>query len=389
MRAVAARRQPHPLAAKADILYKGGVRSRKGVIGPAAYWPIVLAPPLAERMELETAPNSATVESYVLTRAAEQAWRQINSSVPSGYSPIHWIHGPPGSGKTHFLNYVLALERRAGSGEVEHGRQITCDLNVAGGASADKVERLCLDILAKELVGDPRPAIIWREMRGPAAISVALEHARRTGVRSITIAFDFGADDCADAMPFFAALAAGASESRDVRLRVFAAVRDRPSDSPLALEVGPADSIEAAMVALRRTRRLADDSSRAIAEAYRGIDTDGFDPHSIFPFHPVTVRALVSVASPPGTVAAISWLAREVLRECELRTGNTPGADKLVYPADLMRTRIVAGAVESKLGEGGRTALGIARSALAAFDRGEQRFAADIIDTLVVERAYA
>jgi hypothetical protein len=339
-------------------------------------------------MELETAPNSATVESYILTRAAEQAWRQINSNRSSGDSPIHWIYGPPGSGKTHFLNYLLALERRAGSGEVEHGRQITCDLRLEGGARADIIERLCLDALARELVGDPRPAIIWREMRGTAAISVALEHARRTGVRSITIACDFGPDDCAETLPFLAALAAGASEVQELRVRIFAAVRDRPPDSAVAFEVGPADSDEATVIAVRRARRLADDASGEIEEAYGGIETGSLDPCSIYPFHPVAVRALASVASPPATVAAISWLAREVLRECEIRDGSVSSANQLVCSADLMRIRVVAAAVESQLGESGRAALRIARAALAAFNRSDHRIAADIIDTLVVERAH-
>jgi hypothetical protein len=340
-------------------------------------------------VELETTPNPATVESYVLTRAAEQAWRRINSNAPSSDREIYWIHGAPGSGKTHFLNYVLALERRAGFGGADHGRRITCDLDVAGRSSAENTERLCLEVLARELAGDPRSRIIWREMRGPTAISVALEHARRMGVRSITIAFDFGPDDCAEAMPFFATLAAGASEPHDVRLRIFAAVRDRPPDVALAFEVGPADSNEAAIVALRRTRRLAGGSSKAVARTYRGVDTNGFDPQDIYPFHPATVRALASLARPPGTLAAISWLAREVLRDGELRIGSATSADKLVYPARLMRTRVVTAGIESKLGDSGRAALVIVRAAVAAFNRDERDAAVDIIDTLVVQRASA
>ncbi|MGH7865366.1 MAG: hypothetical protein ACREQB_10270 [Candidatus Binataceae bacterium] len=362
---------------------------RKGVMERGAKWPIVLAPPVAERVALESAPNPATVESYVLTRAAERAWRQINSDASTSDRGIYWVHGAPGSGKTHFLNYVLALERRAGSGGAGEGRHITCDLDIAGRASAQNAERLCLEVLAKELAGDPRSRIMWREMRGPAAIGVALEHARRTGVGSITIAFDFGADDCAEAMPLLAALAAQASQARGVRLRVFAAVRDRPSDSALAMEVGPADSNEAAVVALRRTRRLADDASKAVARAYRGVDTNGFDAEDIYPFHPAVVRALVALATPAATVEAISRLASEVLSGCEPRTDGAAGADWLVRPATLMQTAAVSAQIEAKLGDSGRAALRIARAASASFGGDERQTAADIVDTLVVQRASA
>jgi hypothetical protein len=74
-----------------------------------------LEPPAPERLQLETAPPLSTVASYVFTRAAERSWEVLNQHLAQPQGAVFWIGGPAGCGKTHFLDYVIALQRQAGT----------------------------------------------------------------------------------------------------------------------------------------------------------------------------------------------------------------------------------------------------------------------------------
>ncbi|HXN13211.1 MAG TPA: hypothetical protein VN865_08910, partial [Candidatus Acidoferrales bacterium] len=74
-----------------------------------------LEPPAPERLELQTSPRISTVASYVFTRAAEHSWEVLNQHLEAPDGGVFWIGGPAGCGKTHFLDYVIALQRRAGA----------------------------------------------------------------------------------------------------------------------------------------------------------------------------------------------------------------------------------------------------------------------------------
>src|ERR1700676_1871114 len=72
-----------------------------------------LEPPEVERLELQTSPRVSTVASYVFTRAAERSWQLLNQHLEGPQGGVFWIGGPAGCGKTHFLDYGVAMQRHA------------------------------------------------------------------------------------------------------------------------------------------------------------------------------------------------------------------------------------------------------------------------------------
>jgi hypothetical protein len=75
---------------------------------PVGDW-IEAGPPIDLRVALADEPDAEVVSSYVLTRGAEAAWAAINEQVSRPRGELFWIGGSAGSGKTHFLNYAVAL----------------------------------------------------------------------------------------------------------------------------------------------------------------------------------------------------------------------------------------------------------------------------------------
>src|SRR6202790_2649674 len=102
-------------------------------------------------MPLEKVPAAATVSTYVFTRGASRAWEAINGHLAGGRGALFWITGPAGAGKTHFLNYVLALSARAGALSAETARYLTLPLEVTGDVTAAEIERLLLELVAAAL----------------------------------------------------------------------------------------------------------------------------------------------------------------------------------------------------------------------------------------------
>jgi hypothetical protein len=337
-----------------------------------------------ERLKLETAPRVETVASFVFTRAAERSWEVLNQHLAASGGGVFWIGGPAGCGKTHFLDYVIALQSRAGALDAENARRLICGLEVAGPLHAAELERYLLSMLAEQIGADSRSGDLWRQMRGAAALTIALEGAKRTGVRAVTVAIDFGLSECEAAADFFAVLAEVAATFSQVKFTVIAAGRSTAPDEARHLEVAPRDASEEMIVAVRRARRLTSWAKRDADRAYAGIDTAGFAPDAIFPFHPVALSALRSIATPaPATIAALSRLAREALGTPH--DGDHP-LDLLVYPPDLTMNPAISKRVELRLARPGRAALKIAHDALARSFQGNQKeLAREIIDTLVVE----
>ncbi len=183
-----------------------------------------LEPLAPERLVLETSPRAATVSSYVFTRAAERSWEVLNQHLAEPQGAVFWVGGPAGCGKTHFLDYVLALQRRAGPLDAQNMRRLVCGLEPAGRMSAAEVEQLLLSALAEQIGGDPRSSgDLFRQLRGAAALNVGLEAARRTGIRAVTVAIDFGTSHCESVADFFAMLAQVAGSFRQVKFTVVAA----------------------------------------------------------------------------------------------------------------------------------------------------------------------
>src|SRR5215471_17623331 len=230
-----------------------------------------LLPPIAERMELETSPRMSTVASYVLTAAAERAWETLNRHLEAAQGGVFWIGGPTGCGKTHFLNYVIALHKRAGALDAQNARRIVCGLELAGRIDNAEIESILLSVLADQIRGDPRAGDIFRQMRGAAALNVGLENASRTGIKAVTVAIDFGMSDGAAAAELFAMLAEVAASFRQVKFTVIAAGRSTAPRSAHTLKVAPRDANEATMIAVRRARRLVEDAEIAADKIYSGI----------------------------------------------------------------------------------------------------------------------
>ncbi|MHB8384235.1 MAG: hypothetical protein ACYDC3_18065 [Candidatus Binataceae bacterium] len=343
--------------------------------------PITLAPAALERAELELTPREHTVASFVMTRAAERSWEILNRAIAGPLGAMLWIVGPAGCGKTHFLNYALALEDRAATPGAEPGRHLVCGFELAGRILGSEIEAYLLETLAEQIGAERESVALWRGLGGAEAVSLAMEHARRTGVRALTIAIDFSASDAAAGAEYFRALANLARTCRIVRLTIIGASRAPAPDGAIALAVMPEGRDELMCVAIARARIVRQDVAEFIHELYAGVDLRGFDPPAIFPFHPLTVRALSLLAKPAGSVGAAARLAREAIAS-EIDNG---APSRLVYCADLMESAAIARRVEARMGETGRAALKTAQGALAAFHGNEKLLAREIVHAIAVE----
>ncbi|HEY6394516.1 MAG TPA: hypothetical protein VIX12_03795 [Candidatus Binataceae bacterium] len=361
---------------------------------------VELWPPVQDAFELELSPRAETVQTFVMTRAAEGSWQRINAHLGGESGAFFWIGGPAGSGKTHFLNYIIALGDRAGALNVSNMRRVICGFEVAGRVDSAELEIYTLESLAQEISGSQKAAPMWREMRGAGALKVAMEQARRVGIREVIVAIDFGRST-PDSEEYLAVLSGVAAECRHVRLTVIAAGRAQAAKFAVPLEVAPADVSEQMRVGLGRARRLTADDRR-IGELYHGIDCDGMEPSAIFPFHPAAAAAIRAISD--GTTASIAQLAREALAtaledgavsshsrqpHASLFYSRQPHASRsgrLLYQADLNESSIIQTRIRSALGESGDVALRLARDSVSHFHGNQKELARQIVATLVIER---
>src|SRR5690242_493660 len=239
---------------------------------------IEFGPPVADRASVEPTPSADTLKFYLLTEAASRSWAAIARSLASGAGEVFWIGGPAGVGKTHFLNYVMALEERAAAVQ---GRCAILRLGFETVAEPSELERRMVDLLAREIGAGDVGAMLWRRLHGAEALGLALEQAHRVGIRAISVAIDLGATDAESWDDYFAELARVAERSRQVAFNVYVGSRMRPPATATALQVAPADGAEAMLAALARTRQVVDEP--AAAALYDGSDLGGFAPAAIFP----------------------------------------------------------------------------------------------------------
>ncbi len=338
---------------------------------------IEFGPPVADRASLESVPGAGTVEFYLLTEAASRAWAAISASLASGAGAVFWIGGPPGAGKTHFLNYVMALEERAGAAK---GRCAIVRLGLEAGAGAYDLEQRMFDLLAREIGAGDAGAMLWRRLHGGEALGVAFERAHRVGIRAISVAIDFGATDAASWDDYFAELARVAARDRQIAFNVYVAARTRAPATAMALEVAPADGGERMLAALARTRRVVDEA--AAAALYDGADLGSFAPRAIFPFDPRAIETLRGLAGEPANVAALAKIVGAAL--AARRENAAGGSARPLLPVELMEAAAVARRADERLGEAGRAALRIAHRAADAME--ERGCARGIVDALMLER---
>ena len=344
-----------------------------------------LTPVITDRMALEAKPADEIAACYVLTHAATTAWETFNRYLGAEPGALFWIGGAAGVGKTHFLNYVLELDRRAGTIAAEETRRITLGLEIVRTISAAELEAQVLEALARALVGNQRGSALWREMGGGAgALSVALNHAYRGGFRAVTLALDFGlTDPNRGAFEYLEVTAAVAAGLKDLKFTILAAGRVAAPPSAIALDVAPADRHEELVVAHGRARRIKEDARTALPAFYQSVELVAFEAEEIFPLHPVSVSELSNLASPPGTVAVIARLVQEVLAAGA--NGRQLARRRLVLPCDLIESGAVARLIATRLGGGGRSALKTARAALAGLSEEQGELGERIIATLVLE----
>ncbi len=355
---------------------------QRGVRQPASRDPIQLGPAVAERMALETRPAAQTVRFYVMTHGAERAWEAINRQLAAPAGAVFWIGGAAGVGKTHFLNYVLALENRAGAPNADAGRRLAIGLEVGARIRAGELDRRLLESLAQQLAVDPE-AMLWRQMRGAEALNIALHKARRMGVRGVTAVIDFSTSETEPALGHLAHLAEVAGRVRHLNFMVIAAGRGCAPDAALPFDVAPADPAEELFVSIGRARRLAGEAPPPVEAFYDGVDTGGIDPRRIFPFHPSSLSVLRGLAFPPGGIAALAALVRDVLSPG--RMALSAAAWRLVLPPDLMNGTAIAERVEGRLGESGCAALRMAYAALDGVTEEDREVAIQAVDALMLQ----
>jgi hypothetical protein len=349
---------------------------------------IEFGPPVADRAALESAPGAGTIEFYLLTEAAHRSWATVSASLGSGAGAVFWIGGPSGAGKTHFLNYLMALEERAGATK---GRRAIVRLGLEARAGAYDLEQRLFESLAREIGAGDAGAILWRRLHGGEALGVAFEQAHRVGLRAISVAIDFGQTDAAAWDEYFAELAVVAARNLQVAFNVYVAARTRAPVSAIALEVAPADGGERMLAALARARRVVDEA--AAAALYRGADLGGFEPGGIFPFEPQALKTLCGLAGESATVPVLARLVTAALgahREDsheDSREDPIEGWTQPLVPVDLMATAAVTKRAGERLGEAGRAALRIAHDAADAME--ERGRAREIVDALMLERLRA
>jgi hypothetical protein len=272
--------------------------------------PYTLEPPVADRMALETAPRERTVDCYIVTRAAQRTLSLLSERLETGVGEFFWLGDPAGAGKTHFLNYFLALRQRLAVPACENGRELVLAFDYPDGAGMAQLENDILAAIARELGEAQRRGVpLWRRIGAQAAFEVAMGEGRRAGVRAFTIAIDFGLNET----PTFAAdLVRIARASKRPSLFVVAAGRDNPPCDAAVAEVGPSDLSERLAIALGRACRLGPHWT-AMTHLYQPIQIEPLSPEEIFPFHPETLRAMAVLAEPAGTIAVLARMARGVL----------------------------------------------------------------------------
>ncbi len=336
---------------------------------------IEIGPPVADRVTLDAAPLRSSVEFYFLTRAASRAWAVINAGLKAGGGAIFWVCGPSGTGKTHFLNYVLAMEERAANERMRHAM---IRLNLESAVQADDLGQRMLDLLSREIGIADTGGALWRRLQGGESLALALGQAGRMGFRAIDIAFDFGTVDASSYHDYLLELARAAARNRQVLFNIYVAARTPAPADAVALPVAAEGDAEAMAAALARARRVIDPA--AIAALYDGVDLGAFHAPAIFPFDPLSLPILRALAGPSTNVAAIAKLIVPVLAAWR----ETADSCRPILPADLSQTPALSRLIDERLGAGGRAARRIAYRAARAMQ--ESARAREIADVLILEQ---
>lgn len=330
-------------------------------------------------MKFEAEPKAQTVGCYVLTDAATRAWEVINRGASSAAGSFFWIGGPAGVGKTHFLNYVLSLERSTGARSADEERCLTLTLAASSGAGPAQLEAALLERLARELGSDKRTTALWRGLGNAEGLRIALSEAHRLGVRRLTLAVDLGDCDPSPAFDYLKAVAAIIKSSRPLPAMMLVAGRSRAPDYAVSLDVAPHGEQEAMLAGVARARELMPAAHELIDDFYG--DAQG-ESEGAFPFRFDALRALLALAAPGCGVGDLARLARDALGPNE--HSRNMALRRLVLPSDLTASGALARRIESLLGEAGRTALKAGYAAALSAGDDDADLARRIVDSLAL-----
>jgi hypothetical protein len=134
-------------------------------------------------------------------------------------------------------------------------------------------------------------------------------------------------------------------------------------------------------VAIGRARVLEDATWHSVEGLYRNLE-NSFGARALYPLHPTAVRSLHALYPADVTVAVLARAVREAIEVWD----DERNFQRLIGPADLMRSGAVRRAVDVRLGAAGRAALRIAKGAAAAIATEDAARATieALVDTLVL-----
>lgn len=313
---------------------------------------IELGPPVEARLNLASEPKAELVSSYVLTRGAEAAWTAVNDQLGQPRGDAFWIGGAAGSGKTHFLNYAVALSNRAGTTDLGTGRHLTITVDTARRGSG-AIERQLVESIALQLTGDSRASTLWRQVSGHEALVLALDQARRQGVNGVMAALDLAEMNLGDEQVSLKRLGQIARDFKPLRLIVLAAGRADQCEGVHSFGVAPEDD-EALAVICGRARRIRDEALPLAL--YYSSENDGWEPRQIYPLHPAAAQALKRLYRREDGIAAPATILREAIVQWE----GAKRPDRLLTPAELLMAPDVRQMLERRLGEAERAGLEMA-----------------------------
>jgi len=274
----------------------------------------------------------------------------------------------------HFLNYVLAMEERAANERVRHA---IIRLGLGTAMQANDLEQWIFDALAREIgIGDTGVAL-WRRLHGGEALALALEQARRLGFAAISVAVDFGAVDASSCHDYLLELARAAARNRQIIFNMYVAAHTTSPADAVGLQVGAQGEAETMLAALARARRVL--NPQAAATLYDGADLGAFEAQAIFPFDPLCLPILRSLAGSSNRIAGIAKLVLSVIAPWrEAADGFRP-----LLPIDLLQSAMLGRLIDDRLGGNGRAARRIAHAAAHSME--ESARAREIVDSLILE----
>lgn len=348
-----------------------GMRATRPSAPAAVNDAIELNQEIVDRANLTRGLPPGVVDYYVMTRGAARAWAAVNRQLPDRHGALFWIGGPAGSGKTQFVNYVLALSERAAALH-ESGRHLTLAFPSAN--QMPDLSRAIAEAIVGELGANSDSIKLWRKLDGSDVLRVVLDQAKRQGVVGLTVAIDFGDAELNPQSPVLAVLIQLAVSGLTPKMTVIAAGRSNPLDQPMSsFAVSPQPDEEPAVI-IGSARRL-DATTKVPIEAYQGLTISEDEAVKIYPFHPAAAAALARFGREEKCIATGARIARDALAAWRLSLADRA----LIKTVDLMRIPLANAALEQRLGETGRAALQSASAAASGIEPPRTERAADVV----------